>query len=260
MNKAPLLQLSNFGLERGKHFSFHNLDWSVYEDQHWCILGPNGCGKTSLLSSLTGYAPPTTGRIELFGEIYGDAEWQEVRKQVGVVSTGLLPYIEDQELAQDLVVTGREAWLTNWGPIKKTDTLQARKLLEQLGCLAIARSRWDQLSQGERQRVLIARCLMAKVKLLFLDEPWSGLDPVARNHFLDRLSTLAKTKHAPAQVLVTHHVEEIMPFCTHVLLLSKHGPVAQGLKQDILTSALLSKTYGHKVKLIKDKKRYRLAL
>ncbi len=255
----PLLRLSDYCLERGEHFQLHDINWSVHKGEHWCILGPNGCGKTSILSSITAYSPPTAGEISLFGEIYGEAEWQSVRRGVGIISTGLHPYIEDSELAEELVITGKHAWLTNWGSIPKADRNKARRLLKQLGCENIHRCRWGTLSQGERQRVLIARTLMSPIKLLILDEPCSGLDPIARAKFLERIELLAQ-KGKPAQIMVTHHVEEIIPSCSHVLLIGKDGIVAQGAKDKVLNSKNLSTAFQYTMTLKKTAGRYRLDL
>ena len=107
MAQKSLLKLTDFRIDRGD-LSITDINWSVHRGEHWCILGPNGCGKTSLLSSITAYSPVSGGRLELFGEIYGESEWHKVREAVGVVSTGLLPYIEDSEIAEELVVTGKK--------------------------------------------------------------------------------------------------------------------------------------------------------
>ena len=251
-----LLSLEDYRIERGQHFSLRHINWSVRQGEHWCILGPNGCGKTSLLSSITAYSPASGGIIRMFGEVYGDCEWQIVRQQVGIVSTGLLPYVEESEIAEELVITGKYAWLTNWGSISRADRLQARALLKQLDCAKISRSTWSTLSQGERQRVLIARALMAPIKLLILDEPCSGLDPIARHHFLNRVELLAQQKNAPAQIMVTHHIEEVIPSCTHVLLIGKDGIVAQGPKHKVLNSAQVSEAYQHPIRVRKNAQRF----
>jgi len=114
------------------------------------------------------------------------------------------------------------------------------------------------LSQGERQRILIARALMAKPALLILDEPCAGLDPLARERFLEFLQELGKNKREPALVLVTHHVEEIMPIFSHVLLLREGRVAAQGAKRQTLTSRNLSATFGASLRLLARGGRYRL--
>ena len=120
---------------------------------------------------------------------------------------------------------------------------QALRILRQIEAVAIRDRPWRVLSQGERQRVLIGRALMARPELLILDEPCAGLDPVAREHFVQFLERLARRRGAPTLVLVTHHVEEIMPAFSHVLVLKGGRVLAAGTKARILTSATLSRAF-----------------
>src|SRR6185369_9765064 len=103
--------------------------------------------------------------------------------------------------------------------ISETDRRAGKKWLREVECADLAERPWGYLSQGEQQRVLIGRALMARPRLLILDEPCAGLDMVAREHFLGFLQRLAKRRGAPTLVLVTHHVEEIAPIFSHVLML-----------------------------------------
>ena len=134
----------------------------------------------------------------------------------------------------------------------------ALRLLRLVGLPRLAEREWACLSQGERQRVLIARALMARPRLLILDEPCAGLDPVAREHFLIFVEKLARRKNSPALVLVTHHVEEITPAFTHALLLRAGRVVVAGPRAAILTSSRLSATFGARVKLARSRTRLRL--
>jgi iron complex transport system ATP-binding protein len=104
----------------------------------------------------------------------------------------------------------------------------------------------------------MGRALMARLRMLFLDEPAAGLDPVAREDFLKFLATLAKSRHAPTLVLVTHHVEEIVPLFTHVLLLRGGKTLAAGPKEEVLTSPNLSATFGAPVAVRRTGSRYHL--
>src|SRR5205823_6758940 len=122
------------------------------------------------------------------------------------------------------VVSGKYAMIDYWGRIKAADRATATRVLRQIEAAHLADHPWLVLSQGERQRILIGRALMAQPRLLILDEPCAGLDPVAREHFLQFIEQLGRQRSAPALVLVTHHVEEITQVFTHVLLL-KHGRV-----------------------------------
>src|SRR5439155_25770152 len=123
------------------------------------------------------------------------------------------------------------------------------RLLNQIQCEYLAARPWVFLSQGERQRVAIGRALMANPQLLILHEPCAGLDPVAREHFLQFLNRLGGRKKAPTLTLVTHHVEEIMPVFSHALLMKAGTVLANGRKQTVLRSRLLTDTFESSVKL-----------
>jgi iron complex transport system ATP-binding protein len=140
------------------------------------------------------------------------------------------------------------------------DRRRARHMLRQTECLELAERPWLFLSQGERQRVLIARSLMGKPALLILDEPCAGLDPAAREHFLLFLQRLGRDPRAPTLVLVTHHVEEIVPAFSHVLILKKARVKAQGLKKKHLTSVALSEAFEETATLRQRRGRYTLQL
>jgi iron complex transport system ATP-binding protein len=137
---------------------------------------------------------------------------------------------------------------------------EATRLLRLVGLAKLTQREWVYLSQGERQRVLIARALMARPDLLILDEPCAGLDPVAREHFMGFIERLAKKRGGPALVLVTHHVEEITPAFSHVLLLRSGQIVGAGPKATTLTSSNLSRTFGASVCLKRRGAQFSLSL
>ena len=237
-----------------------SIDWTVERGQHWAILGANGSGKTSLLSTLTGYMPLTGGEISVLGEIYGRTDWRDLRKRVGIVSSSIHQLIEGHHTPLDTIIGGRHAVIGMWGEIRPSERSQGEKILRQIEAEAIRKRPWRVLSQGERQRVLIGRALMARPELLILDEPCAGLDPVAREHFLQFLGRLAQTRHAPTLVLVTHHVEEIIPAFSHVLLLRKGEVLAAGPKSKVLTSSKLSHAFNAPVKLRHQRGRYSITV
>ncbi len=244
-----ILQVASLGIRRDGVNILRDLNWSVQRGQHWAMLGANGSGKTSLLSALTGYLMPTCGEITVLGETYGESDWRELRKKIGLVSSALRQMMADGEVALESVVSGKYAMIDYWGQVRSADRVQARRLLRQVECAYLAERSWSVLSQGERQRVLIARALMAQPKLLILDEPCAGLDPAAREQFLQFLQRLGKKPGAPTLVLVTHHVDEIMPVFSHVLLLRRGRVLASGRKSKVLTTANLAQTFAAPVKL-----------
>lgn len=238
----------------------HAVSWRVDRGQHWVILGANGSGKTSLLSALTGYLMPTSGEITIGDAHFGAADWRDVRTEVGLVSASLGQRIEPEQTGREVILSGRHAQINLWRRVTAAEKREAARILRQVHAGHLAHRPWLFLSQGERQRILIGRALMARLKMLFLDEPCAGLDPVAREDFLGFLQKLARRPQAPTLVLVTHHVEEIVPVFTHVLMLHRGRVLACGKKASVLTSANLGKTFGAGVTLRRTGSRYRLGI
>lgn len=236
------------------------IDWTVEKGQHWAIVGPNGSGKTSLLRALTGYLPPTEGTISVLGETYGRSDWRELRKRIGIVSSSIHQMMAENETAFKAVLSGRFAQIGLWEEVNASQRREALRILRRVECEYLKDRPWSHLSQGERQRVLIGRALMARPRLLILDEPCAGLDPAAREHFLQFLERLVHGRGAPVLVLVTHHTEEITPSFTHVLVLKDGRVAAGGLKARMLNSRLLSQAFGVPVRIRRAQGRYLLSV
>jgi len=254
----PILSVSSLRIERSGTVILDDVNWRVARGEHWVILGANGSGKTSLLSALTGYLMPTAGDISVLGQTYGESDWRELRKHIGLVSSSVRQMMADEEPALETVASGKYAMIDFWGRVTRTEKVQALRLLQQVECAYLAERPWSVLSQGERQRVLIGRALMAKPRVLILDEPCAGLDPAAREHFLQFIQRLGGRKNSPTLVLVTHHVEEITPAFSHVLLLKDGCVLAAGEKARVLNSRNLSRTFNAQTKLGKQRNRYAL--
>lgn len=259
-NERTILTVSDLGVRRGSTNILKNVDWKVMRGEHWIILGANGSGKTSLLSALTAYLTPTCGEVELLGKRYGETNWQDLRKRIGLVSSAIRQMMPETEPALTAVVSGKYAMIDYWGRISKSDRARARRILKQIECEYLAERPWIFLSQGERQRVLIGRALMADPNVLILDEPCAGLDPAAREHFLQFIERLGRRKFGPTIILVTHHVEEIMPVFSHVLMLKSGRVMASGEKTNVLNSRTLTETFGARIRLRASRDRFTLAV
>lgn len=220
------------------------------------MLGANGSGKTSLLSAIAGYLMPTAGEIFLLGHRYGESDWRELRRKIGLVSSSVRQMMPDDEPAMETVASGKSAMLGFWGRVTRTEKTDALKLLRQVECEHLAERPWRVLSQGERQRVLIGRALMARPRLMILDEPCAGLDPAAREHFLQFIQRLGSGKNSPALVLVTHHVEEIIPVFSHMMILKNGKILTAGKKSGVLNSKNLSAAFAAKMQLRRTGSRY----
>jgi len=230
----------------------------VERGQHWVVLGPNGSGKTTLLSTLTAYFPPSSGTVRVAGKEFGRYDWRELRKRIGVVSSALKRKVNRPVTTLDMVLSGKEARINHPGDIDAADREQAERILADLQCAYLRDRPWTYLSQGERQRVMIGRALMSGLEVLILDEPCAGLDPVARERFLQFVDGLARRQDAPTIIFVTHHVEEIMPAFTHVLVLREGQVAASGPKGEVLTPAVLSRAFGVPLELTAAGSRYTL--
>jgi iron complex transport system ATP-binding protein len=255
-----ILAVNELRVERGGTTILGGVSWRVERGQHWVILGANGSGKTSLLSALTGYLTPTAGEISLLGKTYGGSDWRELRKEIGLVSSAVRQMMADDEPALETVASGKYAMIDFWGRLARADKIRARQILRHIDCSPLAERPWRVLSQGERQRILIGRALMARPRVLILDEPCAGLDPAAREHFLQFLQRLGRNRNAPTLVLVTHHVEEIMPVFSHVLILKKGRVLAAGEKLMMLNTEMLSRAFKARVRLQRRTGRYRMGV
>ena len=247
---AAVVDLAGVGVVRGGAVLLDDINWTVDESDRWVVLGPNGAGKTTLLQLLAAQIHPTTGVVGLLDEVLGTVDVFELRPRIGLTSAALAERIPRGERVHDVVVSASYAVVGRWREsYDDLDHERADELLASLAISGLADRTFGTLSEGERKRVQIARALMTDPELLLLDEPSAGLDLTGRENLLRTLGTLASDPYAPAQVLVTHHVEEIPVGITHALLL-KHGRVvAAGPVETTLTPQRLGETFDLEVEL-----------
>ncbi|HAO67390.1 MAG TPA: ABC transporter [Verrucomicrobiales bacterium] len=257
---ADPLNIKSLSVQRNGKRILRNVHWQIRKGENWVVLGSNGSGKTTMLSTLLGYFVPTRGDITLLGEQYGNCDWRQLRMKLGIVSSSLRQLMAEDEPALHAVITGKYAMIDLWGKPKQADVIEAKKILRLIECQKLANRPWAILSQGERQRILIGRALMAKPEVLILDEPCAGLDPAAREHFLQFLERMGQEQDAPTFILVTHHVEEITPMYTHALMLKSGRVIANGPMKQSLNSDNLSATFKANVKLRRRAGRYSLEI
>lgn len=242
---SDVLELAGVTVVRGGSTLLEDVDWSVDEGQRWVILGPNGAGKTTLLQIAAARMHPTRGVAGVLGEVLGAVDVFELRPRIGLASAALSDRIPGRERVHDVVVTASYGVTGRWHEAyDQLDHERATSLLTMLGVEHLADRTFGTLSEGERKRVQIARALMTDPELMLLDEPAAGLDLGGREDLVRRLGDLAGDIYAPALVLVTHHVEEIPPNFTDVLLLRGGRVVAAGPVEITLTQANLEATFG----------------
>ena len=256
----PIISVRGLSVIQNNIAILGDISWDVMPGEHWVIIGANGSGKTTLLNVLNAYMPPASGVVRVCGERYGFADWRELRISIGIVSTGVSNHIQPGEPGIDIVVSGKYAMINYWGEIDAADRERAMNILNIVGCAHLTERPWRFLSQGERQRLLIGRALMAESRLLILDEPCAGLDPVAREKFLDFIDDLARGESSPTFVLVTHHVGEIMPCFSKVLVMKEGRVLAAGAMSETLTSEVLSEAFDHPLRIVQANTRFSLRL
>jgi iron complex transport system ATP-binding protein len=252
-----VVRMAGVGVRRGTTHLLIGVDWQVELDERWVVLGANGAGKTTLLRLAAAELHPTTGEVHVLGERLGRVDVFELRPRIGFCSAALLARVPGEEKVGDLVVSAGYAVLGRWREAyEATDTVRAAELMKALGVAHLAERSFGTLSEGERKRTLIARALMTDPELLLLDEAAAGLDLGGREDLVARLSDLALDPDAPTTILVTHHVEEIPPGFSHLMLLRDGAVVAQGLLEDVLTSENLSAAFGQELAVERSGDRY----
>lgn len=244
-----IIDMKHVSWERGEQKILDDVSWSVRNDEHWCLLGLNGSGKTTLLNMINGYIWPTTGEISVLGHTFGEYDLRVLRKSIGWVSTSLQQRLYGNEEALQIVLSGKFATIGVYDQVEEQDIHKARALMETLGCALLMERTYATLSQGERQRVLIARALMSDPKLLILDEPCTGLDLFAREQLLAMISSIAAQENGPTLIYVTHHVDEILPCFTKTLLIKKGQVFAAKPTEEVMTSAMMSEFFDVSVQI-----------
>lgn len=243
----PILELRQVAFVQGGQSILDDVSWQVERGRHWAVLGPNGSGKTTLMRIVAGLEWPNAG-----GEVFRlGRKLQDLRalhRSIGWVSHALARRIPARELVLKLVASGRVAELGLRPPVATDpsdgDVREASELMDQLGLAAFTNRRFVTLSQGEQQKVLLARALMAQPLLIILDEPCAGLDPAAREDFLMLLSNVIATGAGPTLLFVTHHVEEILPGVDSTIIMAGGRIVAEGPTRSIITPECMAETYG----------------
>lgn len=250
----PLLDIDSASVVRGGRLILDTINLQVAGGEHTAILGPNGAGKSTLIKLIARQLYPLaradgTGRVHVFGR----ERWNvtELRGLLGIVSPALeRDYTTEMPLEVfDAVVSSFFAARGLWLNHHATDAMRERSrvALAQVGASHLVGRQMADLSTGEARRVLIARALVHRPRLLLLDEPSAGLDLGSRRHFLETLRGLALG--GTTLLVVTHHIEEVLPEVRQVVLLKDGRIWKHGAKEQTLTGATLSAAFGIPIEL-----------
>ncbi|MFD9486094.1 ABC transporter ATP-binding protein [Streptomyces sp. NPDC059991] len=242
---SDVLELVDVSVVRDGRALVDDVSWSVKEGERWVILGPNGAGKTTLLNIASSYLFPTTGTAKILGDRLGKVDVFELRPRIGMAGVAMADKLPKRQTVLQTVLTAAYGMTATWQEqYDAIDEERARAFLDRLGMTDYVDRKFGTLSEGERKRTLIARAMMTDPELLLLDEPAAGLDLGGREDLVRRLGRLARDPYAPSMVMVTHHVEEIAPGFTHVLMIRQGKVLAAGPMETELTSRNLSLCFG----------------
>ncbi len=253
----PAVSLTDITVTRGPRTILRNLNWTVPAGACAAILGPNGSGKSTLVRVIMGQMWPTVGQVHVLGQLFGQTDLNELRESIRLVQTASVVEFDPEETTVRVVLTGFFGTVGLFKEITPSMQKRAVSLIRQVGLSAEIQQPFRTLSNGERIRCLIARALVVQPRLLILDEPTAGLDLLAREQVLATVHRLLSlNRNRPTVLMITHHVEELMPETSEVLVLKDGQAFASGPPRKVLTSKILSSVYDCPVTVTRQSGRF----
>ncbi len=244
------LRLEHVYVARGLRTVLNDINLTIEKGEHLAILGPNGCGKSTLIKTMTcecyPLASPST-RVSIFGRERWDLT--ELKRRLGVVSPELPGKPTLSTTGRDAILTGFFSSSTLWPNLVVTDAMQARadEVLKQVDAVALAGIPVGEMSAGQQRRIMIGRALVGSGDMLLLDEPSNALDLAAQHDLRELLRSLAQA--GTGILLITHHIADILPEIGRVLMMQHGRIVGDGPKHELLTPERLSELFGRTVEV-----------
>jgi iron complex transport system ATP-binding protein len=238
----PLIEYQNITVCRGEKVALDSITLSIEVGEHVAILGPNGCGKSTLIKTMTRECYPRLDGPESWMRIMGKSTWKvfDLWPMLGIVSNDLMQSCTRDYPAREIVLSGFFSSIGVWPNHHVTPEMERKtdELLKQLEIEHLAERNTNELSSGEARRVLIARALIHSPKALVLDEPTTSLDFHATHELREILRKIAQA--GTSMVMVTHHLPDIIPEISRVIVMKDGRVSLDGPKADVLTSETLS--------------------
>jgi len=256
-NEQQFLELANVNVARGDRVVLHDMNLTIRAGEHVAILGPNGCGKSTLIFTITCQIYPIV-QEGMHVRIFGRDRWDltQLRRHFGVVGAGLMGELPGERTAVttglDAVIAGFFSASTLWPNLHVTGEMRARarEALGRIEALHLVDQLVGEMSAGEKRRILIARALVHRPRQLLLDEPSNALDLAAQRELRETLRRLAQ--EGTGLVLVTHHLGDILPEIERVILMRDGRIVGDGLREELLTAPKLSELFNTPVRIGRD--------
>jgi iron complex transport system ATP-binding protein len=255
--QSEFLELRQVNVARGERVVLHDVNLTIRAGEHVAILGPNGCGKSTLILAMTCQIYPIV-QSGMVVRIFGRERWDvtQLRRYFGVVAAGLMGELPGERTALttglDAVIAGFFSASTIWPHLHVTAEMRERAVeaLERIEALHLAKQLVGEMSAGEKRRILIARALVHRPRQLLLDEPSNALDLAAQRELRETLRRLAQ--EGTGLVLVTHHLGDILPEIERVILMRDGRIVGDGPRAELLTEARLSELFRVPVRIGRD--------
>ncbi len=247
---APFLNLAHVNVARGENVVLHDINLTVNTGEHIAILGPNGCGKSTLIKTITCECYPLV-QLETKVSIFGRERWDltELKKRLGVVAAELPGKPTLTTTGLDAVLTGFFSSSTLWPNLTVTEAMRTRadEVLHQIDAVPLAGKPVGEMSAGQQRRIMIGRALVASSQMLLLDEPSNALDLAAQSDLRNLLRRLAQ--QGTGILLITHHIADIPPEIDRILMMKDGRIIADGPKAELLTAPRLSNLFKTDVHL-----------
>jgi iron complex transport system ATP-binding protein len=257
-SQINFLELENVNVARGERIVLHDINLTIKAGEHVAILGPNGCGKSTLILTINCQIYPLVQpgmKVRIFGRDRWDLT--ELRKHFGVVGPGFLGHDLPGERTAvttglDAVIAGFFSASTLWPNLHVTDEMRSRaaEALERIDATRLANQLVGEMSAGEKRRILIARALVHRPQQLLLDEPSNALDLAAQRELRETMRRLAQ--EGTGLVLVTHHLGDILPEINRIILIKQGRILADGPREELLTEAHLSDLFNAPIRIGQD--------